>query len=94
MHLDLTGDVGLGRPELARVPQQPAHGVGGAQLDERGVGGAGLRAVPGPQPHRQVTADERPQRLLEPLRDTASVGRAVETPEPSWVAVMPWASRR
>ena len=71
--LELAGDVGLRGAELARVPQHPADGVGGAQLDQRGVRGAGVRAVPGAQPHRQVAADEGAQRLREPLRDARPV---------------------
>ena len=67
-HVELPGDVGLGRAELARVPEHPADGVGGAEHDHGGVGGAGLRAVPGPQSYRQVAADERAQRLREPRR--------------------------
>ena len=59
MDLELTGDVGLRRPELARVPEHATHRVGGAELDLRGVLGAGDGAVPGPQPDRQVAADER-----------------------------------
>src|SRR4051812_11952942 len=48
VHLELAGHVGLCGAELTRVPQQPAQGVGGAQLDQRSVDRAGLRAVPGP----------------------------------------------
>ena len=45
--VELAGDVGLRGAELARVPQQPAQRVGGAEHDERGALGAGDGAVPG-----------------------------------------------
>ena len=69
VHLDLAGDVGLRGPELARVPDQPSDRVLGAQLDQGGVLGTGLGAVPGAQPNGQVAADEGPQGRLELLRD-------------------------
>ena len=61
--LELADDVGLCRAELAGVPDHPAQGVLGAELDVRGVLGSGRRAVPGREPDRQVSADEGPQRL-------------------------------
>ena len=49
-----------GGAELARVPQQPAQRVGGAEHHQRGTCGAGDGAVPRLQAHRQVAADEGP----------------------------------
>ena len=45
-HVELAGDVGLGGAELARVPEQPAYGVGGVQHDERAVGAGRPRSRP------------------------------------------------
>ncbi len=73
--VELAGHVGLGGAELARVPQQPAHGVDRVEHDQRRVDRAGDRVVPGLQPDRQVAADERPERLLEAVRDHAVAAR-------------------
>ena len=74
-HVELTGHVGLRGAELAGVPEQPAHGVGAAQLDDGPVRVARLRAVPGAQEHRQRAADERLEGLGEALRDAGVAGR-------------------
>ena len=76
LDVDLAGDVGLRRPELARVPEQPAQHVGRVQAYGGRAVGPGDGAVPGGQPHGQVAADERTQRGLEPLGDARS-GRPV-----------------
>jgi hypothetical protein len=57
--LELPRDVGLRGAELPGVAQQAAYGVRRAQLDERGVGAAGLGAVPRAQAHGQLAADDR-----------------------------------
>ena len=75
--VELAGDVGLGGAELARVPQQPAQRVGGAQHHERGAGGSGDRAVPRLQAHRQVAADERTERRGEAVGDACGGQRGV-----------------
>ena len=68
--VELTGDVGLRGPELARVPDQPAQRVGGAEHDERTVERTCHGAVPRLQPDGEVAADEGANRLGEPVRDT------------------------
>ena len=73
-HVELAGDVGLRGAELARVPEQPAQGVGGAEHHERGVVRPGDRAVPGLQPDGQVAPDEGPHGLGEAVGDPC-VGR-------------------
>ena len=70
--VELAGDVGLRGTELARPPHHPAYGVRGPQHDQRRVRRAGLGAVPRPQPDRQVAAQERPQRCLQPQRQRRS----------------------
>ncbi len=54
LDVDVTGDVGAGQAQLPRRPQQPAQGPARADDEHRPVARAGLAAVPGPQPHRQV----------------------------------------
>ncbi len=68
--VELAGDVGLRGSELARVPDQPAQRVGGAEHDERCADGSGDRAVPRLQPDGEVAADEGADRLGEPVGDT------------------------
>ena len=68
--VELAGDVGLRGTELARVPEQPAQRIGGAEHDQWRAGGTGDRAVPCLEPDREVTADERPDRLGEAVGDT------------------------
>ena len=70
-HVELAGDVGLGRAELARVPEEPTYGVDRVENDERAVAGAGLGTVPGAQAHRQLAADEGREGVGEPLGDAA-----------------------
>jgi hypothetical protein len=73
--VELTGDVGLGGAQLARVPHQPAQRVGGAEHDERGALGAGDGAVPRLEADREVAADERADRLGEAVGDAGGVDR-------------------
>ena len=89
VHLELAGDVGLRGTELTRVPQQPAYGVPRTQLHERSIDGACLGAVPRAQPDRQVAADERAQRRLEPVGDARLLSPARPTRRCSVVVIRP-----
>ena len=92
-HVELAGDVGLGGTELARVPQQPAQRVGGAEHDQRTVLGPGDGAVPRLEAHRQVTADEGAHRLGEAGGDTGGRGRGAGAGRRARSGLGHWSSR-
>ena len=59
LDLELAGHVGLRGAELARMPHQPAQGLRRPKHQHGCAVRARLAAVPGPDPDRRVTPEER-----------------------------------
>lgn len=67
--VEIAAYVGLRNAEFAGAPKHPVKRGGAAQPHYRGGRQPGGAAVPGDEPHRQLTADQRPHRSRESRRN-------------------------
>ena len=73
LDVQLTSHVGLGRTQLARMPEDPAERLRRADGDRRCVVRSGHAAVPRGEADRQLATDDRSQGGRETSRHTAVV---------------------